>query len=99
MQKRWLAILFILVLLSLWVCVQVRTVTASPRTAKLQFEVSIAPNLVTGAQNGRLFVVMDARKAGEPRFAIGRTGLDAPPVLAHDVSGFAPGTVRFLDQR
>ncbi len=63
----------------------------------LRFEVSVAPGLITRAVDGRLLVVLDRRGLSEPRFAVGRTGLDAPPVLAADLDGLAPGVVGVLD--
>jgi len=47
--------------------------------------------------SGRLFVVL-GRNQGEPRTAIGRTGMDAAPVLARDVSNFGRGNVATLDR-
>ncbi len=68
-------------------------------STSLRFEVSIAKGLVSKPQNGRLLVVLSPRNRPEPRRTIGNTGLNAPPVLACDMNGFAPGTVGVLDQR
>jgi hypothetical protein len=66
--------------------------------ASIAFEVTIAEGLVSGPQNGRLFVILNPKNAPEPRLAVGETGLDAPPVAARDVKGFAPGKVEIIDQ-
>ncbi|MBI4474230.1 MAG: hypothetical protein HY646_16280 [Acidobacteria bacterium] len=47
--------------------------------------------------SGRLFIVL-GRNQGEPRTTIGRTGMDAAPVLARDVSNFGRGNVATLDR-
>ena len=65
----------------------------------LRFEVSVAPGLLAGPQSGRLFVVMSRDAAGEPRRRISDTGMDAPPVLARDVSDFAAGAVAVIDEK
>jgi hypothetical protein len=69
--------------------------TATP----LRFEVRLAPGLVEGPVSGRLLVVLDPRtgRAREPRFSIGRTGMDAPPLLGRDVAGLEPGGSAALD--
>jgi len=58
----------------------------------------MAPGLETAPQDGRLFVALNPKVKPEPRETIGRTGLDAPPVLARDVRAFAPGKAAALDQ-
>src|SRR5262245_40266585 len=63
----------------------------------LRFEVTVATGLLDKAQRGRLFVVVSHRAGGEPRFAIGQTGMDQPPVFAHDVNDFAPGKAAIID--
>src|SRR5207248_5155487 len=79
------------------------TLTAGAPAAELRFEVTAAPGLVSQPVNGRMFVVM-ARQArarfgrrAEPRFTIGDTGLDAPPVLGRDADAFATGQTVTLD--
>jgi hypothetical protein len=67
---------------------------AAPR---LRFEVTVARRLVSGPQDGRLFVVLAADDHPEPRLVAGSTGLDAPPILARDVVGFAPGATAVID--
>src|SRR3954447_5641221 len=70
------------------------TLTAGAPAAELRFDVTAAPGLIPQPVNGRVFVVM-ARQARlafgprpEPRFSIGDTGLDAPPVLGRDADNF-----------
>ena len=64
---------------------------AEPGATALRFEVSIARDLLATPQDGRLLVVLDPRPRGEPRHSLGRTGLDAPPVLGRDVIHYAAG--------
>ncbi len=61
----------------------------------------LAPGFTTGPVSGRLLVVLDprGRRGREPRFAIGRTGMNAPPLLGRDVEGLAPGESAALDDR
>ena len=70
---------------------------AHQQSTALRFEVSVAPGLINAPQNGRLFVVLGSREQPEPRTTIGRTGLDAAPVLAHDVNGLVPGKTGIID--
>jgi hypothetical protein len=69
-----------------------------PGPAQCRFEVSISSKVAAPAKDGRLFVVLCRTNNPEPRFTLGRTGPDAPEVLARDVQGFAPGGVAVLDQ-
>jgi hypothetical protein len=70
----------------------------APRPTALRFEVTIAQGLDTGrGRDGRLLVVLGRPDAGEPRFSIGRTGMDASPILGRDVAGLAPGRTAVLD--
>src|SRR5438128_11369079 len=69
----------------------------SSTSSGLRFEVSVAPGLINAPQNGRLFVVIGSREQPEPRTTIGRTGMDAAPVLAHDVNGLGPGKSGIID--
>lgn len=66
-------------------------------TTTLRFEVTVANKLLDKPQSGRLFVVVSRRQGGEPRLSIGQTGLDQPPVFAHDVNDFAPGKAAIID--
>ena len=83
---------------ALLVLVSLHTPTQNARTAPLRFEVTIAPGLVSSPQNGRLFVVMSPKSLPEPRLTLGQTGLDASPVVARDISAFAPGVTGTIDQ-
>src|SRR5581483_7727879 len=65
----------------------------------LRFEISVAPGLTSKPQSGRLFVVMSRSAAGEPRRHISDTGREAPPVVARDLSDFAPGAVAVIDEK
>ncbi len=51
----------------------------------LRFEVSVAKSLHAEPIDGRLLIVLDPKLRGEPRRSIGRTGMDAPPLLGRDV--------------
>lgn len=66
----------------------------APAQSGLRFEVSIAPALSEPAKDGRLFVVLSTSNTREPRLSVGRTGIDAPPVFARDVTAFgAPDAI------
>jgi len=67
-------------------------------SAALRFEVTVAPDLISSPQNGRLFVILGRTSQTEPRNTIGQTGVNAPPVFAHDVKAFAPGVTGVIDQ-
>jgi hypothetical protein len=76
--------------------------TSGAPAAELRFEVTAAPGLIPQPVNGRAFVVMSRQARGrlgrnEPRFGIGETGLDAPPVLGRDADGFTAGQTVTLD--
>lgn len=90
MKKCFLIILFFLLS-------PVATRTQQPNP--LRFEVSVAAGLVSGSQNGRLFVMLNPRSRPEPRMTVGDTDADAPPVLARDITGFAPGRAEVIDDR
>ncbi len=64
----------------------------------LRFEVGIQEGLVSTPQTGRLLVILGRTEKPEPRLLLGRTGPDAPIVLAGDVTGFMPGMAGMLDQ-
>ena len=66
--------------------------------ARFEFEVTFNKELSAPAKDGRLFVVLARTNNPEPRFTLGRTGLDAPEALARDVKGFAPGATVSVDQ-
>ena len=68
------------------------------RAATLRFDVLLPKEAGQKALSGRLFVTMSTKAEGEPRFSIGRTGLEAPPVIARDVAKFIPGSIASLDR-
>lgn len=65
----------------------------------LRFEITVTAGLITGSQNGRVFVVMTPKVGIEPRLMIGQTGMDAAPMFARDVKDFAPGVIATIDQK
>ena len=79
------------------------TLTAAAPAAELRFEVTAAPGLIPQPVNGRMLVVMARqargpfRRGAEPRFGIGDTGLDAPPVLGRDADAFTGAQPVTLD--
>lgn len=72
---------------------------ATSRSSPLRFEVTIARGLNSEPKGGRLFLVMSLKSQPEPRLTIGQTGLDASPMFATDIKGFAPGVNGFIDER
>src|SRR6266571_1032037 len=72
-------------------------VSPNTRPTALRFEVTIAKQLVSPPQSGRLFVVMNPKSQPEPRLTIGETGLDASPVFGRDINNFAPGVASTID--
>jgi len=72
--------------------------TAQQRVAQtaLRIDVIADPVLKLTPTDGRLFVVLGKTARPEPRTTIGRTGMDAAPVLAVDVTAFdgkRPGVI------
>ncbi len=65
--------------------------------ASRRFEVALAPGLVSSPQSGRLLVVLGPPSEPEPRRSIGRTGLDASPLLGVDVEELVPGRIAVVD--
>ena len=51
---------------------------------RIIIEVTINKGLAAPASAGRLFVILARTNNPEPRFTLGRTGLNAPQVLARD---------------
>src|SRR5689334_2602333 len=103
MRLRWTGVVFA-VIWSVWAvsgttgCSQGNQRADSKSATRLHFEVTLPQGAASVPQEGRLFVVMSAQPTGEPRLSIGRTGLEAPPVMARDVKRFAPGSHVSLDQ-
>ncbi|HEX5734049.1 MAG TPA: alpha/beta hydrolase-fold protein [Blastocatellia bacterium] len=90
-MRRILSLIFLLILPS--------AVARTEQSNPLRFEISVAAGLVSGPQNGRLFVMLNPRSRPEPRQTLGNTDADAPPVLARDIAGFAPGRTEVIDNR
>jgi photosystem II stability/assembly factor-like uncharacterized protein len=65
-----------------------------PRVDPLRFEVTTS----LPAASGRILVVLAKSNRREPRFTIGETGMDAPPILGRDVKNFGAGAVVTLDR-
>src|SRR5438132_470503 len=63
-------------------------------TSPLHFEVTT--NLAPAS--GRLFIVISRSGRPEPRYTIGETGMNAPPVLARDVKNLGRGVVAAIDK-
>ena len=68
-----------------------------PDPAPWRFEVTVMNGLADSPRDGRLFVILARAKDPEPRLTLGRTGLDAPQVLACDLKAFATGAVTVAD--
>jgi hypothetical protein len=71
----------------------------APADGGLRFEVTLPEGPASKPRSGRLLVALSRSETEEPRFTIGRTGLDAPPVLARDVENLRPGDAALLDER
>src|SRR5207253_3095335 len=69
-----------------------------PIGTTLSFSVTVAKDLKTDTRDGRLLVVMDRGKRGEPYRSISETGMDASPLLGRDVTNFVPGAIAIVDQ-
>ena len=93
MKKRWLLVAVTMT----FALIQPAARSSAP--TPLRFEVTVAQGLITGSQNGRLFVVVNRENSSEPRLLVGETGLDAPPMFARDVNNFAPGTAAVIDDK
>jgi hypothetical protein len=78
-------------------------VESGPSPSGLRFVVRLGPGAACGPsgpswpRGGRLLVVLAPPGTREPRLAIGKTGLDAPPVLGRDVDGLEPGAAAIVD--
>ena len=73
--------------------------SGSPASPPLHFEITIRNGFITEPVNGRLFVILSQTNNPEPRLALGKTGLNAPVVLARDIHGLAPGATVVLDEK
>lgn len=76
----------------LLLCVFVFSVGIFGQTTKLRFETTIAKNLISSPQTGRLFVFLNKKGENEPRRTFDeKVGVDAPPILAKDAANFKAG--------
>lgn len=98
MTVRSLQVLLMLVLTPLTLARVLAAHAAPPATTALRFEIQLAEGLTDRPVTGRLLLALAPGTGGaEPRLAIGRTGLDAPPVLGVDVDNLAPGGTVVVD--
>ncbi|CAN5498219.1 alpha/beta hydrolase-fold protein [soil metagenome] len=80
-------------------CCLISGVPSEERTpTALRFEVKLAPGLVTTPQDGRLLIVLGQSATPEPRRSIGRTGVNAPPLMGKDARGLTPDGVVVFDR-
>jgi hypothetical protein len=68
------------------------------QSGTLRFEVTVASDLVSSPEDGRLFVILGRTAQPEPRMGIGQTGFNAAPMFAHDIKAFAAGVTGVIDQ-
>jgi S-formylglutathione hydrolase FrmB len=74
--------------------------TEAGRPTTLRFAVTVAPGLAAHRPvSGRLLVVLGRPDDSEPRLTVGRTGVDAAPILARDLGPLLPGKEAVLDDR
>lgn len=62
----------------------------------LRFEINVPKG--GSPPDGRMFVVLSRTNNPEPRFQLGRSGVNAPQTLARDFKQLAPGATVTLDQ-
>src|SRR5262249_35274291 len=74
------------------------TEEADANSTSLRFEVTVAPGLVATPRSGRLLVVLSRQARPEPRLSIGRTGVEAPPVVGKDWDNLVSGASMTVDQ-
>ncbi len=86
-------ILLFSLLLCGWMAVPTQAETS------MRFEVSLKKGITSAPQTGRLFVILSRNDKTEPRAAMGILGLDAPFLLARDVTNLTPGVLSVLDQK
>ena len=67
------------------------------QSTSLRFEISVKKGLVSGSQNGRVFVFINKNNEKEPRLVDSDVSLDAPPMLARDVKNFGSGSTAIID--
>jgi hypothetical protein len=71
---------------------------AGPLHTELRFEIRVAKPLIREPQTGRLLLILSKDHQGEPRYRIGDTGLQAPPLLGIDVKGLTANSKLVIDQ-
>jgi hypothetical protein len=64
----------------------------------LQFEVSLATNLASSPQSGRLLVLLCTKEDPQPRFQLGNAGKDAPYVFGMDTTNLSPSNSWVVDE-
>ncbi|MDQ2745859.1 MAG: esterase family protein, partial [Acidobacteriota bacterium] len=70
---------------------------SNARTTALKFETIIKQGLISAPQNGRLFIFLNRRGDTEPRLTFDSdVALDAPPILAKDVTNFKAGETKII---
>ncbi len=84
--------------LALFALVLTAAAQPKPEGTTLRFEVTLSKDLKTPARDGRLLVVLERGKGGEPRRLILEVDPGAPTLLGRDVKAFAPGTTAVVDQ-
>lgn len=73
------------------------SIHVSAQTTSLRFETTIAKDLISAPQKGRLFIFLNKKGENEPRLTFSaKVGLDAPPILAKDVGNFKAGETKVV---
>jgi S-formylglutathione hydrolase FrmB len=77
------------------VCLLFFSTFVSAQTTTLKFEATIAKGLISAPHNGRLFIFVNRKGEAEPRLTFdGDVGMNAPPILAKDVTNFKAGETK-----
>lgn len=74
------------------------SLTQTPASTTLRFEVSVAPGLLEQPQNGRLLVTASVSRQPDPRTLIGTTGMGVPAVFGKDAQMFSAAKPVIVDQ-
>src|ERR1044072_3383215 len=77
--------------------VEEATFIEDAKATSMKFEITAHAGLLDKPQNGRLFIILGKTPQLEPRLLIGRTGMDAAPMLARDVNDFSTGKTGVID--
>jgi S-formylglutathione hydrolase FrmB len=83
------------------------TVTSQPGALRFEVRLSPAPTATNGGparpdtrpRSGRLLVIAGKPGAIEPRFTVGETGTNTPPILGRDIADLVPDSVAVLDHQ